>query len=241
MDNGFKFGPRATWEFPILRVERYPEIPTPVKRYETYTVPGRSGELHSFEGAYEQIKKKYDCYFHADEFVAETAAAVKAWLLGTDGYQRLTDSYDRIHYFRAAVLDTFPIENWRGKYGRFTVSFSCDPRAFLVAGDDPLHLTSPTTVCNPTANAAQPLIRVFGSGAGTVVVGGVTVQVKALDGELVLDCEAMDAYRVADGAAVNLNSTISAPEFPVLGPGETAVSWTGGVTRLEITPRWFDL
>ena len=56
-------------------------------------------------------------------------------------------------------------------------------------------------------------------------------------GAVVLDSDTQNAYL----GAVNLNSTISAPEFPTLPAGESAVRWTGGITGVEIIPRWWTL
>lgn len=241
LDNGFIYGEKATWDFPICKVEKFPDIPSPVRRYETVSVPGRNGDLHVAEDAFNNITKSYECYFHADDFVAETSHTIKAWLLAGKGYQRLIDLYDQEHYFRAAILDAITMTNWMGKYSRFTVSFSCDPRAFLLMGDAAVPLpSSGGTLRNPTAFSARPLITVFGSGNGTLTVGDVSVGIKGLSGSLILDCEDMDAYSIGPGGPINQNSKISAPKFPALAPGANVITWTGGIQSVEITPRWWE-
>ena len=88
---------------------------------------------------------------------------------------------------------------------------------------------------NPTAFTALPLITVTGTGAGTLTVGDVTVTINSMPrGVIVLDSDTQNAYY----GAFNLNSTISAPEFPTLPAGESVVRWTGGITGVEIIPRW---
>ena len=62
--------------------------------------------------------------------------------------------------------------------------------------------------------------------------------VKMPDGYVILDCEAQNAY---GAGGVNRNATISAPEFPALETGETAVSWTGSITGVSVIPRWWTL
>ena len=241
-DNGFMFGDLATWDFPILRVEQYPQIPTPVRRTETYTIPGRSGVLHSTEEAFDPIEKSYSCYFHADKNVSATAMAIKAWLLADDGPQRLIDPYDLEHWFRATVAGGIQFENWMGNYSRFVVTFSCDPRAFRRDGEEPRPLrTSGGAFYNPCAYACQPLIYVYGSGNGSLTIGDRVVTITNMDTDLILDCEDMNAYRLISGVEVSRNDRISAPEFPVLRPGNNPVKWTGGITGVDIVPRWFDL
>lgn len=111
------------------------------------------------------------------------------------------------------------------------------PQRFLKIGEIPMTLTAPKTIHNPGMEAL-PLITVYGTGAGSVTVGGVTVDIKSLDEYVILDCDTQNAYR---GILENKNNTISAPEFPTIPPGESRVGWTGGVERVEIVPRWWVL
>ena len=76
-----------------------------------------------------------------------------------------------------------------------------------------------------------------GSGKGTVTVGGRTVTLSKITSGMILDSLTQNAYL----GSSNLNGDISAAEFPVLLPGESAISFTGGVTALDIVPRWWTL
>ena len=81
-----------------------------------------------------------------------------------------------------------------------------------------------------------PLIQITGSGSGVLTVGGVTVTIDSMDGSLTLDAETQNAYSGLE----NKNGTIriAGGEFPTLPAGETRITWSGGVTAVEITPRW---
>ena len=94
---------------------------------------------------------------------------------------------------------------------------------------------------NPTAFTALPLITVYGTGEGTVTVGDITVRIKVMEDHLILDSDTQNAYTEADGVMTNQNYNIYAPVFPQLEPGVNQISWTGGVARLEIIPRWWTL
>ena len=52
-----------------------------------------------------------------------------------------------------------------------------------------------------------------------------------------LDSETQNAYNKSMG----LNDRVDAPEFPILVPGENAISFDGGIEWVEITPRWWEL
>lgn len=219
-------------------VEHYPAQPRPQQRYEVQTVPGRNGTLLLAENAYQNYTQPYDVYISAERpGLPRAARAVVAWLCAPTGYQRLEDSYEpdvfRLAYF-AGPLD---ISNILNRYGRATLEFNCKPQRYLKEGELTVTLShSGASLYNPGMEAL-PLITVYGTGPGTLTAGGRTVQIKSLDGSLTLDSEIQDAYK----GTLNKNSTISTPEFPVLPPGESPVTWTGGIQRVEIVPRWWVL
>lgn len=37
------------------------------------------------------------------------------------------------------------------------------------------------------------------------------------------------------------NETILSDDFPELPEGKTQITWTGGITAVEVTPRWWTL
>ena len=82
-----------------------------------------------------------------------------------------------------------------------------------------------------------PLNTLYGNGSGTLSVGDTVVTIKDMSGSLTLDCDLQDAYQ----GTQNKNSSISAPSFPVLETGDNIISFTGGVNRVEIIPRWWHL
>ena len=75
-------------------------------------------------------------------------------------------------------------------------------------------------------NDAKPLIVCHGTGTGQLTVGNDVIDLA--DSEIVLDSENMQAYY--DGT--NMNNQM-AGEFPVLSPGSTGISWSGGISSVE--------
>lgn len=238
----FTFGGKSSDEF-HLTVERLPTITAPEKRYTTITVPGRNGDLHREENAFRNYIQPYECWFRSPCAAApEAAHAIKEWLLGSRGVQILRDSYDPNYFRKAVYLGPMDMERLLNEYGRCVIQFSCQPQAFLCSGEQAVAFSAAGVLRNPTAFSALPMIKIYGADAGTVTVGNVTVKIQELTDVLTLDCESMNAYRqTGEGAAENKNNTISAPVFPELTAGDNAVSWTGGVERVEIIPRWWTL
>lgn len=222
-----------------IRVATPPEYQIPERDISTTLVPGRNGEAILNVGAFKNVKREYSVSFPADIPFSERAATIARWLFSSSGYARLQDSYDPNVYRMAFCQETTGIESLYQEAGRTTLSFSCRPERFLLSGEEPITMTTPGTILNPTGMATEPLLRVYGTGAGKFTIGEKEVSIKRLDTEyLAIDCHTQDAFYLH----VNKNDTVSIQDgFPKLGPSETYVTWSGGVTKIEIIPRWWSL
>lgn len=219
-------------------VEYYPQRHCPERKIEKISIPGRSGDLLLAQDAFENYTQTYDVYLSAEKAgLPRVARAAMLWLQGQAGYQRLEESYDPECYRLACFAGPLDVENIFNRFGRATIAFDCKPQRWLKSGERTLQLAKSGDILHNPGMAALPLLTVYGSGPGTVTAGGATVQIKALDGNLTLDCDTQDAYN----GTQNKNGDISAPVFPTLPPGDSAVTWTGGVQRVEIVPRWWTL
>lgn len=220
-------------------VQRYPSINKPQRKYEAFSVPGRSGDIFIFQDAYNNILQSYEIYAGGDSAnSAPTSWGALAAALYKDGYQKLSDTYDTDHFRLAVYMDSINAENSWNRHGSATIAFNCRPERFLNSGEVYQSFTSASgSITNPTAFASRPLIKVTGTSAGTITVGGATMSISALSDYVFIDCDSQDAYRQS---AENKNSTISG-EFPTLKPGVNAIARTGGITKIEIMPRWWEL
>lgn len=212
----------------------------PSRSVETVHIPGRNGDLTIDNGCFENTTVQYPAFIRQD--FARNMAGLRMFLGSSVGYRRLEDTYYP-EEFRLArpvgELEATPSQHQVA--GRFTLKFDCKPQRFLKSGEQPITLTAPTTHYNPGMEA-RPLITVYGSGAGSLEIGqpgfGIkSVDFKSIDGYTVLDCDTQNAYKGTE----NKNNTIYAPEFPTLPPGEVQITWTGGITKVEIVPRWWVL
>lgn len=241
MFDGFTFGGHSTWEF-LAHVEKYPKQNGPKRKRTTVAVAGRNGALHFQNGAFENYIQPYEIYFHGEIPTPEMAHKIKSWLLSDGSYQRLEDVYDPGYFRMATFAGPLNIDNVLNMYGRCTINFDCAPQSFLVSGELPLTFEASGKILNPTNQIALPKIVAYGTGAGEVSVNGTAVRIDAITDPIILDCEVENAYSEVEGsAAVNQNGNIYAPKFPTLAPGTNTVSFSGDITKLEITPRWWTL
>ena len=219
-------------------VEYYPALPRPARKAETVQIPGRNGDLIYMQDAFENYEQPYAIYISAERIkIPNAAISVSQWLNAPKGYQRLEDSYEPEFFRMACYTGPTDIENILNRFGRAQINFKCKPQRFARTGEYPKTFTKAEVILNPFAFPALPLIKVYGNGSGVLQVGTYAVKFLELNEYTVLDCEMQNAYK----GSKNKNNTIYAPEFPRLEPGETHISWTGGIEKIEIAPRWWTL
>ena len=116
------------------------------------------------------------------------------------------------------------IEDQLNRIGVFTVSFSCHPFRYSVAGTDPITLTqSGSTVTNPESFESLPILTLTGEGTVTLTIQGGGQNKSWVSG------------------TTPMNDKVSGDGFPRLQPGVNTISWVGTVTSLVVQPRWVTL
>ena len=155
MEKYLYFNGHSSTEY-CCHIEHKPSIPTPNRKYEEYEVAGRNGKLHADQGQYENITVSYQLYFHGRNPTPEQLRSIKAWLCGTPGAYPLSDGYDPEYFYRgiAKMGDT---SNILDKYGRFTVGFDCDPRAFFVVRAGAAGHDERSGAAQPAGSGGTPL------------------------------------------------------------------------------------
>ena len=203
---------------------------------EAQTIPGRNGDLIWETGSYENRSGSASC-FCLQKDVEKAISSAGRFLMGKKGYRRLETSDDPDHYWMARVENSPQIAMRLRKLAPFEIGFDCKPQRFLKSGESAISFASPGTIENPYGQIAKPLVTIYGQGVGVFTIGKYTVSIKGLDGVLCLDSETQNAYN-DDG---NQNNKINAPVFPMIESGENVVGFNGGITSVEIVPRWWEV
>lgn len=234
MINYLTFAGRSTNEFGIW-ISGEGTYGAPERNVQTQEVAGRNGNLLFDMGNFRNITIKYPAAIKTDmpsrirDFLNFAGSQV--------GYQRLEDTYHPYEYRMARFQSKLSVESagYMNRSGQFTLEFDCKPQRFLKSGEDPIDFTAAGILYNRTEFEAKPLLRVFGSGAGTVGIGSQTITISAINEYVDIDCEIMDAYK----GAVNCNGNVSFTDDIVLKPGNNNIAKSGNISKVTITPRWW--
>ncbi len=218
------------------------ELQAPVRfsgaspKVSTVTVPGKNGDLHIYENAFENCTGDVDCFaLRRDVYL--TLSVITRWLFASYGYRRLEVTEEKDTYRMARVVNGPEAEIRMQLLAPFSLGFDCKPQRFLKSGEFPIKIQSGQSLYNAW-QPALPLIQITGTGDGQLVVGKSTVNITGMTGSITLDSEVQNAY---DGTTNKNNSISISGGFPVLEHGESLISYSGGITAVNITPRWWML
>lgn len=203
---------------------------------EAQTIPGRNGDLVRYTGSYENRSGSASC-FCLQKDVEKAVSSAGRFLMGEKGYRRLETSDDPDHFWMARVENSPQIAMRLRALAPFEIGFDCKPQRFVKSGENLVLFTSSGSIFNQYGQIALPVIALTGNGSGTLTIGDCVVEVKALDGTLYLDSDTQNAYN-NNG---NQNMNINAPTFPTFPDGDTQIAFSGGIERVEIIPRWWEL
>ena len=224
-------------------VSEAPAYERPVRKQTVFNVPGKNGAIIFQEDAWEDVPRSYNVWAAADlDTLVDKVTAFEAVLNSQKGYVRLEDNFEP-EFFRLAYYsggDSF--SNHMTQYGDATINFTCRAERFYKSGAFPIEVTDGDEILNPTRYTSKPLIYIEGSGTVTIASGGNTMSADLTD-HITIDCDSMNAYRLEYGDwgdYTSMNDKISG-SFPVLTPGINTIGITGTVTKVEITPRFFQI
>lgn len=206
---------------------------SPERDYDKVSVPGRNGDLIFDNGRYKNITLKYPAFVRRQ--FGRNSEAIRAWLLGTQGYRRIEDTYHPDEY-RMGIYSgrvDFDVRELNTS-GETDLKFDCMPQRWLKSGEEKIEITETTVLKNPTGFSAQPLIRVYGS--GTITVGDDVIRLENVNGYVDIDSETENAYSGTQN--MNKNIYFESGDFPVLHEA-TKISFSDGISKVEIKPRWW--
>ena len=207
----------------------------PAKAYEVVSVPGRNGDLIISGDKYDNIEVTYPAFIYSD--FKQNLAEFRTALLTQNGYVRLTDTYHPDEFRFAYFSGGIEVSPFRNHAGEFEITVNCKPQRFMLGGEMAREFTTSGTITNPTSCVALPLIRVYGY--GTVTIGSEVITIANTFAYVDIDSEIQDCYSGTNNA--NAQVSFSSGNFPKLKAGSTGVSFTGNVTKVVITPRWWRL
>lgn len=238
-NNYIMFDGKALSDFGI-RVSGAGTYGSPERDVDEQEVPGRDGSIVFDNGRFKNIDIEYEASLLGEDQKDYTRRieAFRSYMASRKGYKRLEDTYRTGEYRMAQFIDGLDPEEIMLQGSSFKLKFNCKPQRFLKSGERSITYTADNMIYNPTYFDSKPLIRVYGYGTVEVMGYEITIKEHSLD-YIDIDSDMMDCYY----NTTNCNDlvTLSNNDFPVLVPGINNIALKTGITKIEITPRWWQV
>ena len=214
-----------------IRVRNRMPIIRPQERVNHVTIPGRAGELTQLEG--EDIYESYIQTVNVTVEGAENVPAAETWLRGEGliTFDSQPELQQKARVINAVTFNKLSrnLDLWQGD-----IQFYCEPVKRAMT-DTAISVTSSgTSISNPGDLKAFPSIKITGSGAVSITCGGKTLIIPNCVSGWTADCE--NKWILNSSGVPQMNAWQG--EFPEIQTGSNTVSFTGSITKLEITPHW---
>lgn len=213
-----------------IEVVEYPPIMRAPERVKTVTIPGRSGVLTLLEGEH-----VYDPYTRAMTIANRPGVPVDRVTEFLRGSGWIIFGNDPEYAYEVRFQPQMQLEKlhrgiWQGSVQMYTQPL----KRLAVPISDIALTTSGTTVFNPGAVMARPLLVITTTAACSLTIGSETMSVSNSSATFKYDCETGLFYTSAGVVTTSLTVTGGITGIPT---GTSTVSWTGA-TGVTITPRW---
>ena len=205
-----------------LIVNVLPPIYKAAKDITIIEVPGRDGFLTEDLGSYKSITKSVECTIRD----LSQIDYICSWLTGSG---EVVFSNELTKKYKAVIINQIEFKRVFANYRSFIIQFECQPHKYSL-DNSIITLIATGAILNSGSANSKPIIKVFGTGAITLTINSNVVSLTNIVDYVTIDSDLMDAYK-----DTQLMNNYMSGEFPILISGNNTISWTGTVTKVEIT------
>ena len=201
-------------------------------------VPGVDGDLAVSNQRIKGLDKIFPCRLRLppNKKIEEVITDISNWLKTDISWDDLFFSADPQFIYRALYYEEYNVERIVSFYGKTALKFRIKPYKYFKDSLSPIEVTNGQYLTNKGTRPSKPLLRIEGTGDITIKFGSNQIRLKGVDQGIIVDLQAQVVTSL-DGSrpAYDKVYTYPFPDFPV---GRNRVTWTGDVTKVELTPRW---
>lgn len=215
-----------------LIIEKTPEIPSSKIKYETIDIDG--GEPLTKIKGFEDITLTFSfAYFATPEEYLMKKSTIDTWLLNSIG-NYLTYSFHEFVCYKVKQISIDNTITTSRVMRHFSVTFICTGLKYMTSGLKPIEILSSNILLNNFGSyESKPLLKIYGSGNINISIGSNTFTIKNVSNYVVVDSEIKECYKDTTNKGRDMVG-----DYPILPIGKNTISWTGTVSKIEITPRW---
>lgn len=214
-------------------------IENAVRDIESVEVPGRDGVVLIDNDRYKDVpfSPKF-LMWKKDTFESfeEQQNAVSNFLSASYGYSDMIIWNNSNYTYSARVVDNIRINLIDEVSVEIEVNFSIKPTKYLSDSLNPVTVTNGSTLKNIGKAVSNPVITLTGTGNVTLTINSKIYVFKNINEGIVVDSE-NEVVTSLDGYQPQWDKAYTWP-LPVLGLGDSKISWDNSAFKVSVTPRW---
>lgn len=215
-----------------LIISELPCISKPELRVDTTEIDGKDGDIIDELG--------YAAYDKTLKIGLTSSDNIDKIIKFFSGSGDIVFSNEPDKYYKAYIYEQIDYERLL-RFKEADVTIHVQPFKYLLNEEDVvLNITNQTslTVNNQGLEKSKPILKLYGSGTITISLNGLTAFTVTIDEDddyIAIDSMEEEAYNDTELKNRNMSG-----EFPLLETGNNTISWTGSLTKIEVTPnsRW---
>lgn len=169
------------------------------------------------------------------ETLKEALRRVNNWLRQNPSQFNRLQFSDEDVYSNAVYKNLLDLDNKYNLLGTVTLLFEREPFKKNIS-ESVIEITAKDKpIFNPSSVSSTPIMKIYGSGDITLYIGDYSVNLKGIENYIILDSNLQDAYILKNGI-IDLKNSKMDGQFPELAPGLNYISWSGNVSKIELTP-----
>lgn len=217
-----------------LHIDDQQPLPIASSNLAQRMLAGRDGFVTIGDSGRGGAVQRVDCFLEDTSRLPE----VRAWLrAGRRG--RLIVSDDAGHYMDAVILQGATLYHYTAHTVAFSALFAVQPWLYHSPEAADIVLTASGNIRNPGTAYAAPLYRIEGSGDIMLMQSGGMITLEGIEDGILIDADAEIATDLT-GTHNHMSKVSGDLSALWLLSGSNALSWSGNVTSITVTPRWRD-
>jgi predicted phage tail component-like protein len=208
-----------------LTIDKLPPIVRAAKDIEKIEIPGRDGFLTNDLGSYKSTIKSVECWIKN----LDDIDFICSWLTGSAD---VIFSNEPEKVYKATIINQINFSKILREFHRFLIQFECQPHKYSI-GNRIITLEAPGTIFNSGCVISRPIIKLFGTGNVNLSINGNVVNLTNIVDYVTINSDLMDCYK-----DTQLKNNDMSGEFPNLEVGNNTISWSGTLTKIDVTPNW---
>lgn len=214
------------------------QFTSPEHVIEFKEVDGLDGELAIDKERKKNVQKPFSFVVVKQEgrTIEEQITNTNNWLKTNVGWHPLTWGGEPNYIYTAISHQQYPIDRMFATFGKAVIQFTAKPYKFIDHGLVERVVANGQILYNEGSVPAEPLIKITGNGDIALTIGTSTHRLKGVDKGIIIDCKSM-IINTLDGLRPAGEKVESLP-LPKIPLGQSAITWTGDVSEVKITPRW---